>query len=47
LLGTNGSGKSTLSSTLMGSPKYRVTSGSVVIDEKDLLSLNPEERAIE
>ena len=47
LLGTNGSWKSTLSSTLMGSPKYRVTSGSVVIDEKDLLSLNPEERAIE
>ncbi len=45
LLGTNWSGKSTLSSTLMWSPKYKVTWGDVTIDWKNLLDLNPEERA--
>ena len=29
LMGPNGSGKSTLASTLMGSPEYQITSGSV------------------
>ena len=47
LLGTNWSGKSTLSSTLMGSPKYKVTWWSVTIDWKNLLELNPEERSRE
>ncbi len=47
LLGTNGSGKSTLSSTLMWSPKYRVISWEVFIDNKSLLELNPEQRAAE
>lgn len=47
LLGTNWSWKSTLSSTLMWSPKYSVTSGSIEIDWKNLLELNPEERSSE
>lgn len=47
LLGTNWSGKSTLSSTLMGSPKYKATSWTINIDSKNLLELNPEERAAE
>ncbi len=45
LLWTNWSWKSTLSSTLMWSPKYSVTWGSIVIDWKSLLDLNPEERS--
>ena len=32
LMGPNGSGKSTLAYTLVGHPKYEVTSGSVEID---------------
>ena len=44
-MGPNGSGKSTLVSTLMGHPGYEVTAGSVEFDGKDLLSLEPHERA--
>lgn len=45
LLGKNGSGKSTLSSFLMGHPKYKHISGSVSIEDKNLLELNPEQRS--
>jgi Fe-S cluster assembly ATP-binding protein len=45
LMGPNGSGKSTLAYTLMGHPKYEVTSGSVSYREQDVLTLKPEERA--
>jgi len=47
LLWKNGSGKSTLSSVLMGSPKYRVTSGEISIDWSNLLEMSPEQRAAE
>ncbi len=45
LMGPNGSGKSTLAYTLMGHPKYEVTSGTVSYREQDILTLKPEERA--
>jgi Fe-S cluster assembly ATP-binding protein len=47
IMGPNGSGKSTLSHVLAGRPGYEVTGGSVTFDDKDLLSLKPEERARE
>ena len=45
LLGKNGSGKSTLSSFLMGHPKYEHISGSVSIDNKNLLEMSPNQRS--
>ena len=39
IMGPNGSGKSTLAHVLMGRPGYEVTSGSVMIDGLDVLSL--------
>ena len=44
IMGQNGSGKSTLLSAIAGSPKYAVK-GSVRFDGKDLLALQPHERA--
>src|SRR5438874_1030746 len=46
IMGPNGSGKSTLASILAGRSDYEVTQGSVMLDGKDLLELNPEERAV-
>jgi Fe-S cluster assembly ATP-binding protein len=45
IMGPNGSGKSTLVHTLAGAPGYTVTGGSVTYRGKDLLALEPEERA--
>ena len=45
IMGPNGAGKSTLSYVLAGRSGYTVTSGSVTLDGKDLLSLPPHERA--
>jgi len=45
IMGPNGSGKSTLSKVLTGHPSYEVTNGTINFDEKDLLTLEPEERA--
>jgi len=45
IMGPNGSGKSTLASVLAGRKEYEVTSGSVEFLGKDLLELDPEERA--
>ena len=47
IMGPNGSGKSTLAAVLAGKPGYTVTDGSVRFDERDLLELEPEERARE
>lgn len=47
IMGPNGSGKSTLANVLAGRPGYEVKSGSVVYNGKDLLELEPEERARE
>jgi Fe-S cluster assembly ATP-binding protein len=46
-MGPNGSGKSTLARVLAGHPGYEVTGGSITFDGKDLLDLEPEERACE
>lgn len=45
IMGPNGSGKSTLASTLMGHPKYVVTSGSVMYQGRDVLAMPPDERS--
>ncbi len=47
IMGPNGSGKSTLASVLAGREEYEVTEGSVLFGGKDLLDLDPEERARE
>ena len=47
IMGPNGSGKSTLAQVLAGKGEYEVTGGSVEFDGKDLLDLDPEERARE
>jgi Fe-S cluster assembly ATP-binding protein len=46
LMGPNGSGKSTLANVLMGHPKYTVTGGSVLVDGRELLELEPHERSL-
>ena len=45
VMGPNGSGKSTLAQVLAGHPAYTVTGGSVTYDGRDLLEMEPEERA--
>src|ERR671913_1968268 len=47
IMGPNGSGKSTLSKVLAGHPSYEVTSGEVLFEGKNLLELEPDERARE
>lgn len=47
IMGPNGSGKSTLSKVLSGHPSYEVISGEVLFDGKNLLELEPDERARE
>jgi Fe-S cluster assembly ATP-binding protein len=44
-MGPNGSGKSTLAYTLMGHPRYEVTSGDVVLNGKSILPMATDERA--
>jgi Fe-S cluster assembly ATP-binding protein len=47
IMGPNGSGKSTLARALAGHPGYEVTGGEVWYDGKDLLEMDPDERARE
>jgi Fe-S cluster assembly ATP-binding protein len=47
IMGPNGSGKSTLSAVLAGREDYEVTGGEVIYKGKNLLELDPEERARE
>ena len=47
VMGPNGSGKSTLAAVLAGRDGYDVDGGEVIYDGKDLLDLDPEERARE
>src|SRR2546421_6808839 len=47
IMGPNGSGKSTLARALSGHPEYQVTGGEVLYDGKDLLAMDPDERARE
>lgn len=45
VMGPNGSGKSTLAQVIAGHPAYQVTGGEVLYEGKDLLEMEPEERA--
>jgi Fe-S cluster assembly ATP-binding protein len=45
IMGPNGTGKSTLAYTLMGHPRYKITSGKVTLNGTNLLPLSPEERS--
>src|SRR5690606_29519248 len=47
IMGPNGSGKSTLAKVLAGHEGYEVTEGEVLYDGKNLLELEPEDRARE
>jgi Fe-S cluster assembly ATP-binding protein len=47
IMGPNGSGKSTLSKVICGHPDYQVTEGSITWNGKNLLGMEPEERARE
>jgi Fe-S cluster assembly ATP-binding protein len=47
VMGPNGSGKSTLAAILAGREGYDIPSGQVLYNGKDLLDLDPEERARE
>lgn len=45
IMGPNGSGKSTLVNTLMGHPKYKIENGELSMENEDLFSMTPAERA--
>jgi Fe-S cluster assembly ATP-binding protein len=47
IMGPNGSGKSTLARVLAGHPEYEVTAGEVLFEGRDLLEMDPDERARE
>jgi Fe-S cluster assembly ATP-binding protein len=47
VMGPNGSGKSTLAGVLAGRAEYDVTEGTVLYEGKNLLAMDPEERARE
>ncbi|HXW05174.1 MAG TPA: Fe-S cluster assembly ATPase SufC [Vicinamibacterales bacterium] len=47
IMGPNGSGKSTLARVLAGHPEYEVTAGQVTYEGRDLLAMDPDERARE
>ncbi len=45
LMGPNGAGKSSLGYALMGHPKYRIDSGSIMLGGNNIASLSPTDRA--
>ena len=45
IMGPNGSGKSTLSAVIAGNEDYEIEGGNITFNGKDLLELDPEERA--
>ena len=45
IMGPNGAGKSTLGNIIAGREGYEITEGSVTFEGRDLLELEPEERA--
>ena len=47
IMGPNGSGKSTLAQVIAGHALYEVREGEVIYQGKDLLDMDPEERACE
>jgi Fe-S cluster assembly ATP-binding protein len=47
IMGPNGSGKSTLARVIAGHPEYQVVEGEILYQGKDLLEMDPDERARE
>lgn len=47
IMGPNGSGKSTFASVLVGKEGYEVTGGEIIFEGKNLLEIEPEDRARE
>jgi len=45
IMGPNGSGKSTFANTLMGHPKYEVTSGEILFRGESILEMETDERS--
>ena len=45
IMGPNGNGKSTLLQTIMGNPNYKVTSGSILFNGEDVLSMSVDVRS--
>ena len=45
IMGPNGVGKSTLSKVIMGYPDYSITSGSILVDNKEINNLEIDERS--
>jgi len=45
IMGPNGAGKSTLAYTLMGHPKYEISSGSITFQEENINDMKVDERA--
>ncbi len=45
IMGPNGSGKSTLAKVIAGHPDYEVTGGEILLDGRNLLELEADERA--
>ncbi len=46
IMGRNGSGKSTLAKTIAGEPHIEVTSGEILFNGKNLIGMEPEDRAL-
>jgi len=47
IMGPNGAGKSTLSKTIVGHPDVEVTQGEILYKGKNIVEMEPEERALE
>jgi Fe-S cluster assembly ATP-binding protein len=47
IMGPNGAGKSTLSKTIVGHPDVEVTKGEIIYKGKNIVDMEPEERALE
>ena len=47
IMGPNGTGKSTLANVISGKDGYEVTQGEILFNGKNILDLDPEERALE
>jgi len=45
IMGTNGSGKSTFSKVLAGHPSYKINDGSIILNNENINTKSPEERA--
>ncbi|MBQ9208367.1 MAG: Fe-S cluster assembly ATPase SufC [Oscillospiraceae bacterium] len=45
LMGPNGAGKSTLGYTIMGSPEYEITEGTITFDGEDITGFSPDKAA--